>query len=178
MSYYEFVEDDFKVVDGFKYHRIRATKDFKNTFREVKKGELGGYVRNPNALKDYSWVFGNAVVISSDLFENSFIIGDYTYRNLILTNSFIHGTGDYLNSCQFNRLTNFEVIGHNFIQGSRHSVIWGLDKDTKQIKISVGCQRHTLVDWKTLYKKISEENDYNSRVEEYLTYLNQIEEGL
>ena len=178
MSYYEFVEDDFKVVDGVKCYRIRATKDFKNTYKEVKKGELGGYVYKQIALWDESWVFGDAVVINSRLKNNSYIIGDYNYRGFYLDNSSINGAGNYLNTCQQNYLTNVEVIGNNFIRGSRHSVIWGVDKTTKKITISVGCQLYTLGFWKKMYNKIAEDKGYNLYTKEYLTYLKRIEESL
>jgi CRISPR/Cas system-associated protein Cas5 (RAMP superfamily) len=36
MSYYELVKDDFKVVDGWRAYRIRATQDFENAYRNVK----------------------------------------------------------------------------------------------------------------------------------------------
>ena len=130
-------------------------------------------------MKDYSWVFGNAVVIDSDLLENSYIIGDYTYQRLILTNSSINGAGNYLNTFGYNRLTNLEVIGHNIIQGSRHSVIWGVVKNTKKITISVGCQQYSLDDWKKMYNNIAEvKGYYNFEVDEYLTYLKRIEKSL
>ena len=179
MYYYELIEDDFKIVDGYMYRRIRATKDFENAYRNVKKGELGGYVRNQNVLYGNSWVFCNAVVINSDLYNNSYIIGDYIYRGLLLDNSSINGTGDYYNTRDRNYLIDIEVIGHNFIHGSKHSVIWGVDKNTKEVMISVGCQLYSLDDWKNHYNEIANRKGYyNLMVNEYLTYLTRIEESL
>ena len=158
MNYYEFVKDDFKVVDGWKVFRIRATQDFENAYRNVKKGELGGYTSHN--LYNNSWVFGNAIVVNCEIRYNSYIVGDYTYQRIILENSSIQGTGDYINDCGYNNIYNIDVVGHNFIQGSRHSVIWGVNKKTKKIMVSVGCQLYTLNGWKKSYKNIAGNQNY------------------
>lgn len=173
MSYYTIVKDDYKLVDGNRCYRIRATQDFKNSHKNVKKGELGGYVNWD--LKDYSWVFGNAIAYNCNLRENSYIVGDHTYRGIALQNSSIQGTGDYINESSMNDLRNTDIIGHNFIKGSWHSVVWGIDKTTKEIKVSVGCQFYSVEDWKKYYINIADRQGYSRKVSEYLAYLNRIE---
>ena len=81
MSYFKLVVNDFKVVDGCKCFRIQATRNFENAYRNVKKGELGGYVYGSGVLGDNSWVFGNAVLLgNSRLLGSSYIVGDYTFN--------------------------------------------------------------------------------------------------
>lgn len=52
---YELIESDIKGL-----YRVKALKDF----ADVKKGDIGGYVENPNNLshKGYCWAYGNAKI--------------------------------------------------------------------------------------------------------------------
>lgn len=176
MSYYEVVKNDYKYVNGNKCYRIRATQDFKNQYRNVKKGELGGYINL--VIYDFSWVFGKGIAFNCRLRNNSYIIGDHTYRGIDLINSSIQGTGNYINETSMNTVKNIDIIGHNFIKGSKHSVVWGIDKETKEIKISVGCQFYSLDDWKRIYRDIADRQGYYGYVSEYLSYLNRIESSM
>ena len=176
---FEFKTNDSKVVDGVTVYRIRATETFETPYKTVKKGELGGYICDDTDLGDGSWVFGKAVVIDCSVSRQSFITGDYVYKCIILTNSSIEGTGNYNNERGYNEITDINVVGHNFFEGSEHSVIWGVDKDTSDIMISVGCQFYSLDDWKEEYEDIAEDQGYaGKRVTEYLGYLKQIEDSL
>ena len=52
---YKLIESDIKGL-----YRVKALKDF----ADVKKGDIGGYVENPNNLshKGYCWAYGNAKI--------------------------------------------------------------------------------------------------------------------
>lgn len=176
--HFETVMEDTKIVNGVKVYRIQATKNFETNHRNVKKGELGGYICDDTTLDDCAWVFGDAVVIDSSLDCESYIVGDYVYSGLELNETSIHGTGHYTNDCGYNFLENVKVIGHNYINGSKHSVVWGVDKNTNVVMISVGCQLHSLNDWKGAYEDIANDQDYESLVKEYLGYLKKIENSL
>ena len=57
---YEILKDDFIEFDGRKLYRIKALKDFRN----VEKGEIGGYIESKRNLSHEgdAWVSGNARV--------------------------------------------------------------------------------------------------------------------
>ena len=178
MSYYKLLKNDTKQIGTRTLYRIQATEDFKTPYRDVKKGELGGYVENYGTLTNNSWVFGNAKVFDCTMGHSSYIVGDHTYCGLFLNNGSIQGTGDYINKYGYNRIYDVDVIGHCIIKGSKHSVIWGVDKNNKEVTVIVGCQRYTIPEWKSHYKWISKSQGYQNDVKEYLGYLNRIEESL
>lgn len=176
MSHFKMIVNDNKIVNGIRVYRIQATEQFKTAHRIVKSGELGGYICDDTSLNDGAWVFGNAVVIDSSLDSDSYIVGDHVYSGLELSNTSIHGTGNYRNQHGYNFLENTKVVGHNFISGSRHSVIWGVDGD--DVMISVGCQFFSLEDWKEMYEEIANDQNYTELIKEYLGYLKKIEKTL
>ena len=57
---YEILKDEFIEFDGRKLYRIKALKDFRN----VKKGEAGGYIESEQNLSQEgdAWVYGDAQV--------------------------------------------------------------------------------------------------------------------
>ena len=57
---YELLNDDFIKFNGRKLYRIRALRSFRN----VKKGDLGGYIEKENNLShaDNAWVYDDARV--------------------------------------------------------------------------------------------------------------------
>jgi len=59
---YEILKDDFIEFDGRKLYRIKALKDFRN----VEKGEIGGYIESKRNLSHEgdAWVSGNARVLN------------------------------------------------------------------------------------------------------------------
>ena len=121
MSYYKLIKDDVKIIDRSKVYRIQATQDFENPYRDVKRGELGGYINC--SMFANSWVFGNAVAYNCDLTNKSYIVGDHTYRGIYLNNSASQGTGDYINDTYMNNISNIDIIRRKLIKGSRQSVI-------------------------------------------------------
>lgn len=56
--------DETKEIDGHILHRIKCTE----TFGNVEKGELGGFVESTSNLIDDAWVSDNACV-----FENAIV---------------------------------------------------------------------------------------------------------
>lgn len=179
MNYYELIKDDVKIHDEFYCYRIRATQDFKNPYRDVKKGELGGYVTYPNTLESYSWVFGNAILINSILHNNSYIVGDFIYRGVDLRNSHIIGSGNYYNEWDATTLIDLSVVGQNAIQVQPRTIIWGTNTKTNETIVCVGCQNHSIENWRRNYQSISARHGFASyHNARYLGYLKQIEDSL
>lgn len=175
-DYYELLTNDTKTIGYNTFWRLRATKNFKNPYRDVKKGELGGYVSG-NSLQNNSWVFGNAIVLNCILNNNSYIVGDFTYSHIFLDNGSIQGTCDYNNTHGNNRVYGYKIVGSSFIKASKHSVIWGTNKKN-EVVVNVGCQTYTLNRWKEEYKDIANNQGYNLRIKEYLGHLKTIEDSL
>lgn len=179
MSFFELVKKDFKIHDGFTVYRIRATQDFNNPYRNVKKGDLGGYVLYDHVLKSNSWIFGKAILINSILQDRSYIVGDHVYRGLEMINSHIIGTGDYYNEWDTTTLRNLSVVGQTVIQAKPKAVVWGTDTNTKETIVCVGCQNHSIKTWKNRYQSISNTHGFGSHNHtRYLGYLKLIEDSL
>lgn len=71
---YELLKNDCIVCMGQTLYRIRALKDF----RDVKAGELGGYIANESNLSHEGncWVYKNAIVYSyAKIYDNAQIYG-------------------------------------------------------------------------------------------------------
>lgn len=65
--------DETAVVYGVTVHRIRATEDIDE--RNVKKGDLGGFVQKKLNIRGRAWVYDNAVVM-----ENAYVTNDVVVR--------------------------------------------------------------------------------------------------
>ncbi|MCI6191384.1 MAG: hypothetical protein MR691_15880 [Clostridium sp.] len=102
---YELIESDIKGL-----YRIKALKDF----GYVKKGDIGGYVENPNNLshKGNCWVYNNAKICDNAIIYGNAEVWDYAvidgnariYGNsqirdcaVIDGNAQIHGDSEILN---------------------------------------------------------------------------------
>ena len=56
-------------------HRIRATRDIPE--RNIKKGDIGGFVESYDNLSDNAWVYDNAQVFgSAKVFGNARVLED------------------------------------------------------------------------------------------------------
>ena len=67
---YEMIESNIKGL-----YRVKALKDF----GDVKKGDIGGYVENPNNLshEGYCWVYDNAIIHDNvKIYDNARIYGN------------------------------------------------------------------------------------------------------
>lgn len=102
---YELIESDIKGL-----YRIKALKDF----GYVKKGDIGGYVENPNNLshEGYCWIYDNAKIYDNARIYGNAQVSDYAimqgnariYGNsqvsncaVIDGNAQIHGDSEILN---------------------------------------------------------------------------------
>ena len=110
---YEILKDEFIEFYGRKLCRIKALKDF----RDVKKGEAGGYIESEKNLsqKDNAWVYGNARVSG-----NAWVSGDAQVYN----NAWVYGNAWVLN---------------------RHSVVWFSNVGTGNGTLTVYCGKNGLI---------------------------------
>lgn len=102
---YELIESDIKGL-----YRVKALKDF----GDVKKGDIGGYVENPNNLshEGYCWVCDNAKIYNEARIYGNSQVSDYA---VIDGNARIYGNS---------RVSNCAVIdGNARIYGD--SEVWG-----------------------------------------------------
>ena len=78
---YELIESDIKGL-----YRVKALKDF----GYVKKGDIGGYVENPNNLshEGYCWIYDNAKIYSNARIYGNSEVSDYV---VIQDNARIYG---------------------------------------------------------------------------------------
>lgn len=182
MSHCELVKSDSKVVNHFTVYRVRATTDFKNPYRDVKKGELGGYVNTLDTLGKNSWVFGNAILLASvRLGVESYVVGDFIYNNIVGTKIEINSNKDMYKHTKASYVSFIKVEG--YIPGTRHPVVFGKClKNSREPKynkgdniIFVGCTPGTIQQWKNKYKRMARDYDYGYQETEYANYLKQIE---
>jgi hypothetical protein len=138
-----------KIVEGETVYQIRAKRTINNPFGTVKKGELGGWVRWASCFVviDESWVFPNCVYLAP------------------------YHVPENLNTKLMS------VIGsrNNRIVGTWREVLYD-ERVGMSPMIRVGCQYHSLEDWKKNYKSIGERNYFSARrLLEYLGHLATIE---
>ena len=110
---YEILKDDFIEFDGRKLYRIKALKDFRN----VEKGEIGGYIESKRNLSHEgdAWVSGNARV-----YGYAWVYGDAW----VYDNARVSGNARVLN---------------------RHSVVWFSNVGTKNGTLTVYCGKNGLI---------------------------------
>lgn len=182
MSHCELVKSDSKVVNNFTVYRVRATTDFKNPYRDVKKGELGGYVNTLDTLGKNSWVFGNAILLGSvRLGSESYVVGDFIYNNIVGTNVEINSNKDMYKHIKASYASFIKIDG--YIPGTRHPVVFGKSlKNSREPKynkgdniIFVGCTPGTIQQWKNKYQRMARDYGYGYQETEYANYLKQIE---
>jgi len=73
------ITSDCKTVDGVKVCRIKALRDIRPSFYEVKKGDLGGYVEKEDNLSHIygAWVGNDAVVKgNARVYDNAVVSGE------------------------------------------------------------------------------------------------------
>ena len=181
---YKLIKSDIKGL-----YRVKALKDF----GDVKKGDIGGYVENPNNLshEGYCWVHDNARVYDNvKIYDNARI-----YDNVkIYDNARIYGNSE-ISGCaviQDNALIYGDSVisGNAFIGGDteiktgRHigcieekfknvlyiqckaSLITVYTDINNVIKCSIGFQKRITLEG--LLKRIEEDGGMNEHEEEYV----------
>lgn len=174
--------------------QIIATKDFGN----VKKGQIGGYIKAYSNLdqNDDSWIDSGYVSGTSHITDNSIIVNSYIHdsyiRNTKIEESKISNSdisredGNVINiknSCCVD-----SKISHNLIEVDKPICIKTSQYDVyytgfemvngKKIHyVSAGCQDHSVEDWlnKTIRTKIMRTHGFpKNREQEFLHYLQAI----
>ena len=100
-THFELTESEKRGDYGEKLFRIRATMDFTIQGREVKKGDLGGFVSSADCIRGKAWVADNAQVSSGSLVaENALVEGDakIQFESKIRKNANISGNATIDNS--------------------------------------------------------------------------------
>lgn len=113
--------DEYIMIRDVKLFRIEAVKDFKNVkFKNVKKGDKGGFVENENNLSHDGdcWIYGEAKVFGNAKVYGSAIVCGYAevYGNAdifdnaeVYGNAMVHGGANVFGSA--NVFGNAEVYG-------------------------------------------------------------------
>jgi hypothetical protein len=139
-----------KIVDGKTVQQIQANRNINNQFGVVKKGELGGWIEDENCIlwSGNAWVFPDCTVFGrgTNVFGNDNTKGHQFYPPV---NTSIH-------------IRPYDIIW------------WGDTYDNATIK--VGCQTHSLEDWKKNFENIARKNGFpRNKIPEFLGHLAKIE---
>lgn len=119
-----------KVVDGHTLHRIQALKSFGN----VKAGDLGGWIEEWNLSQTGNcWIYDDSMVYDR---------GAVMYNGIVTNNSKVHGNRTRI----FHKLDNQEVEG--FCVNNYNINYTGFDEKTGSHFVRVGCQDHSITNWK------------------------------
>ena len=181
---YELIESDIKGL-----YRVKALKDF----GDVKKGDIGGYVENPNNLshKGYCWVYddakvynearicGNAQVSNCAVIDgNAQIHGDsevlgyaiirdnaLIYGDSVINgNAFIGGYTEIKTGCHIGCI---EEKFRNVLYIQCKASLITIYKDINNvIKCNIGCQKRITLEG--LLKRIEEDGGMNEHGKEYV----------
>ena len=158
---YEILKDDFIEFDGRKLYRIKALKDFRN----VEKGEIGGYIESKRNLSHegdawvsgnarvygYAWVYGDAWVYdNARVSGNAQVSGDARVSGnarvcgdaWVSGNAWVYGDAQVSGDAQ--------VCGDARVSGNarvlnRHSVVWFSNVGTKNGTLTVYCGKNGLI---------------------------------
>ena len=166
--------------------RIEALHSFGN----VKKGDIGGFVESENNLlhkgtcwvyndarvsdsarvSDYARVFGNARV------SDNAVVSDYAR---VFGNARVSDSAWVSNSAQvFDNAKVFGIFKNGncpVFVGTKDIVSYSGIINNDHF-ISIGCEKHSLTDWKTIYRKIGAKYKYSEKqIDEYGYYISIIE---
>ena len=181
---YKLIESDIKGL-----YRVKALKDF----GDVKKGDIGGYVENPNNLshKGYCWAYGNAKIYGeariygnaqvSDcvvIDGNAQIYGDsevWGYA-IIRDNALIYGDSVINGNAFIGGYTEIKTGSHiGYIDEKFKNVLYIQCKASlitvytdmnNVIKCNIGCQKRITLEG--LLKRIEEDGGMTKDKEEYV----------
>ena len=181
---YKLIESDIKGL-----YRVKALKDF----ADVKKGDIGGYVENPNNLshEGYCWAYGNAKIYGeariygnaqvSDcavIDGNAKIHGDsevwgyaiirdnaLIYGDSVINgNAFIGGYTEIKTGCHIGCI---EEKFRNVLYIQCKASLITIYKDINNvIKCNIGCQKRITLEG--LLKRIEEDGGMTKDKEEYV----------
>ena len=164
MSKYELTEEVLELSEK-RLYRIRALVDFE----AVSKGDLGGFVESELNLdqRGTAWISDNAK-ISGDarVSGNAQVSGDALVSGYAQVSGYALVSGDARLICG-----NF-LKSPLYIEGSRFAItVNSLDC------IFVGCTSMSLCDWRAKHQHLAKKYNFTlDEIQEYLLYLNMIEE--
>ena len=142
--------EEFKInAFGIKVFRIKCTKKIKN----IKVGELGGFVEKPENLSGDAWVFGDAKV-----YGNALVYGDAEVSGnaKVSGDAKVYGNADY--SC-------FQSFG----RAGRTTTVFR-EKENK-VKINCGCFSGDIEEFEKIVEETHGDSQYGK---EYKAIINVI----
>lgn len=121
---YEIVEDQSISFNGKKLYRIRALRDITQymcrfrgvILKDVKKGELGGYVENESNLSHEGkcWIYDDSIVYDkSVIYDNAIVMENSVVSDI----SMVHGESVILRKSTIDRFS--EVSGKTLVDHSK-----------------------------------------------------------
>lgn len=155
------MQKKYKLIDAGAWrnipcYRIEALRSFGN----VEKGDLGGFVENENILSHEGncWIERNSYVFGNNKISGDIVVKDYL--------RIIHTVPEKTFSTK-------PILKHNWYVNYA-----GFDEKTNQHFIRVGCQIHSIQDWKneTFRNKIASDNGLSKNlIPGFLKILEEIE---
>ena len=195
MKRYELLQNDTIKSCGKTLYRIRALIDMPE--HDVNTGDLGGYIASEDQLKQTGtgWVYPNARVcggtihggtIHGGIIRDGEIWGGNIYGGEIwggeIWGGTIHGGTVHGGTVHGGKIWGGNVHGgiirggewHTSplqIQGSRYYFNLSDNRDGMYY-IQIGCQNHSVDDWRKKWQKIAKDYGANDIVQEYARYFN------
>ena len=160
MKRYELLQNDTIKSCGKTLYRIRALIDMPE--HDVNTGDLGGYIASEDQLKQTGtgWVYPNARVCGGTIHGGT-IHGGTVHGGKIwggnVHGGIIRGGEWHTSPLQ--------------IQGSRYYFNLSDNRDGMYY-IQIGCQNHSVDDWRKKWQKIAKDYGANDIVQEYARYFN------
>ena len=155
MKKYEFINETVEFF-GTNLYRIRALIDIPKA--GVKAGDLGGFLQSEKNLSVYgdAWVYGDAQVYGdARVYGNARVSG----------NAQVYGDAQvYGNAWVYGDAWDVSPL---YIQGSK----WSVCVPQKGF-LKVGCQCHSMEEWRTVWKDVARAHDAQDLVQEYVLYYN------
>ena len=138
MKKYEMTNESIEFI-GVKLFRIRALQDF----RDVKAGDLGGYIEREENLSqyDYCWVYGNARVYgNAEVYKNTHLlqIGAIGSRNGTTTFFRTKDKEIYVRcGCFTGDIEEFEKAVEEEHKGTKHEKTYKLAAELAKLQIDL-----------------------------------------
>ena len=183
---YEFTGET-KEEFGVTLRRIRLLIDLP----DFKKGSLGGWIEKGFNLShegncwvyENSYVFGDSRVSgNSRVFGNSMVSGNSRVfgNSMVSGNSRVYGNSLVSGNSRVSGNSIVENVKIESISKNGYEINYsGVDRDSKEHLVRVGCQLHSISRWKdkSKRKEIMRKNNFPSSYEQkFLQILNEIEE--
>ena len=177
-------------LEGVTLFRIECTESFK----DIKKGDKGGWIEKESNLSGDAWVYGNAMVYGNALvYGNAMVSGNARVSGyaMVYGNAEVYGNAGVSGNARVSG--DAEVYGYALVYGdamvSGNAGVYGdadvsgdaWDKtpplfhgtkhsisESKKGFLKIGCMELSFSEWKKKYKEIGKKQGYSeNEIEEY-----------